>query len=179
MKTLRVGMICVALTLLMGTPALAQTGHDLLQQALVMEQAEGNLRAAIELYERIVEEFPGDGALAARALVQMGQCYEKLGSQEAERAYQRVVRDYGDQAVFVAQARERLAALRPAALRPEQIAPRAVSPATRLISDGYPQIARTPLRDGRHLLAYDAARKCLRSGRYPVGDHSTAIDGRQ
>jgi len=161
MKTLRVGMVCVALTLLMGAPALAQTGHDLLQQALVMEQAEGNLRAAIELYERIVEEFPGDGALAARALVQMGQCYEKLGSQEAERAYQRVVRDYGDQAVFVAQARERLAALRPAALRPEQIAPRAVSPATRLISDGYPQVRRTPLRDGRHLLAYDTDRSAF------------------
>ena len=89
MNTLRIGMICVALTLLMGAPALAQTGHDLLQQALVMEQAEGNLQAAIQLYERIVQEFGGDGPLAARALVQMGQCYEKLGSQEAERAYQR------------------------------------------------------------------------------------------
>jgi hypothetical protein len=43
MKTPRVGMICVALTLLVSAPALAQTGHDLLQQALVMEQAEGNL----------------------------------------------------------------------------------------------------------------------------------------
>jgi tetratricopeptide (TPR) repeat protein len=115
MKTLRSGLHAVALTLLMGAPALAQTGHDLLQQALVMEQAEGNLQEAIRLYERVVQEFGGDGALAARALVQMGKCYEKLGSQEAVRAYQRVVSDYADQAEFVAQARELLANMRGAA----------------------------------------------------------------
>jgi hypothetical protein len=44
MKTLRVRVVCAALTLLVGTPARVQTGHDLLQQALVMEQAEGNLQ---------------------------------------------------------------------------------------------------------------------------------------
>jgi hypothetical protein len=45
------------------------------------------------------------------ALARMGQCYEKLGSQEAERAYQRVVSDYADQREFVEQARSRLLAL--------------------------------------------------------------------
>jgi len=112
MKTLRISLLAVALTLLVDAPALAQTGHDLLQQALIQEQAEGNLQAAIQLYERIVKEFGNDRALAARALVQMGKCHEKLGSQEAEKAYQRVVRDYADQSEFVAQARELLANMR-------------------------------------------------------------------
>ena len=63
MKTLRIGLLSVALTLLTGAPALAQTGHDLFQQALVMEQAEGDLQEAIQLYERIVEEFGGSLAV--------------------------------------------------------------------------------------------------------------------
>ncbi len=96
-------------------PATAQSGHDLFQQALLKERAEGELGEAIQLYERIVEEFAADRTLVARALVQMGQCYEKLGSSEAERAYQRVVSDYADQREFVEQARELLANLRGAA----------------------------------------------------------------
>jgi Tol biopolymer transport system component len=111
MKTFRVGLVVIALNLLLSAPALAQTGHDLFQQALVKEQAEGDLRAAIALYERIVGEFGRDRPLAAHALVQIGKCYERLGSQEAERAYQRVVSDYSDQSEHVEEARSRLAAL--------------------------------------------------------------------
>ena len=97
------------------TPALAQNGHDLFQQALVQEQAEGNLRSAIVLYTRVVTEFPLDRPLVARALVQIGRAHETLGSTEAQRAYQRIVSDYPDQQEQVAVARSRLAALtRPA-----------------------------------------------------------------
>jgi hypothetical protein len=88
-----------------------QSGHDLFQQALVKERAEGNLQEAIDLYERIVHDFPDDHTLAAKALVQMGQCYEKLGKAEAKKAYQRVIRDYSDQAEPLQVARARLAAL--------------------------------------------------------------------
>ena len=88
-----------------------QSGHDLFQQALVKERAEGNLQEAIDLYDRIVRGFPGDHALAAKALVQMGQCYEKLGKAGAEKAYERVIRDYADQAEPLQVARTRLAAL--------------------------------------------------------------------
>ncbi len=89
----------------------AQSGHDLFQQALVKERAEGNLQEAIDLYDRIVRGFPGDHALAAKALVQMGQCYEKLGKAGAEKAYERVIREYADQAEPLQVARTRLAAL--------------------------------------------------------------------
>jgi Tol biopolymer transport system component len=89
----------------------AQSGHDLFQQALVKERAEGNLQEAIDLYDRIVRDFPEDHALAAKSLVQMGQCYEKLGQQGARKAYERVIRDYSDQAEPLQVARARLAAL--------------------------------------------------------------------
>jgi Tol biopolymer transport system component len=49
--------------------------------------------------------------VAAKALLEMGQCYEKLGNTEARKAYERLLRDYGDQNEAAAQARTRLAAL--------------------------------------------------------------------
>lgn len=111
MKTIRFGLIALALASLGATPTLAQTGHDLYQQALVKEQADGDLQAAIALYERIVREFSSDRALAAKALVQMGQCHERLGSQAARAAYRQVVEEYADQAESAARARARLAVL--------------------------------------------------------------------
>ncbi len=109
-KALRPCLLGMAVMLVApGLPA--QSGHDLFQQALVKERAEGNLQEAIDLYDRIVRDFPDDHALAAKALVQMGQCYEKLGRAEARRAYERVIRDYADQAQPLQVARARLAAL--------------------------------------------------------------------
>ena len=89
----------------------AQSGYDLFSKALATERADGDLRAAIQLYERIVREFPGDRTLAARALVRIGECHEKLGQREAIAFYQRIVRDFADQAESASIARGRLAAL--------------------------------------------------------------------
>ena len=111
MRKFRVAVFILSLTALGVGPATAQSGHDLFQQALLKERAEGELGAAIQLYEQIVRDFSADRELAARALVQIGQCWEKLGSAEAEEAYQRVVRDFADQPDLVAQAEARLAAL--------------------------------------------------------------------
>ncbi len=88
----------------------AQSGQALFEKALAKERVEGNLRQAIALYEQVVREFASDRALAARSLFQVGQCYEKLGRAEARKAYERVLRDFGDQKQAV-EARARLAAL--------------------------------------------------------------------
>lgn len=111
MKRFTMAVVLLSLMALGVGPANAQSGHDLFQQALLKERAEGELEEAIQLYGQIVQDFATDRTLAARALVQMGQCYEKLGSQEAERAYRTVVRDFADQPELVAQAEARLAAL--------------------------------------------------------------------
>ena len=97
-----------ALVFLAGQNALAQSGYDLFQKGLVQERTEGDLDEAIRLYKQIVEDFKDDRTLVAKALVQMGGCYEKLGTAEARTAYERVVREYSDQPESSKVARERL-----------------------------------------------------------------------
>ena len=83
-----------------------------LQAALKKEAVDGDLKGAIEQYKKIAQST--NRAAAAKALLRMGQCHEKLGNAEAgeaRKAYQRLVHDYADQAEIVAQARVRLAAL--------------------------------------------------------------------
>jgi hypothetical protein len=150
MKTIRVVAaiaVFASLTTFGATATLAQSGHDLFQQALVKERADGDLTGAIGLYERIVQEFSTDRALSAKALVQMGLCYEKLGSTEAEQAYRRVVREFGDQEEPVAEARNRLAALERAARAAES-----TSITTRRVWAGPEAEQGAPTPDGRHLV---------------------------
>ncbi|NIM94685.1 MAG: tetratricopeptide repeat protein, partial [Anaerolineales bacterium] len=100
-----------ALVFLAGQNALAQSGYELFQKGLVQERVKGDLDKAIRLYEQIVKDFTDDNALAAKALIQMGRCYEKLGRAEAQKAYQRVIEEYPGQKQEVAIAKERIAKL--------------------------------------------------------------------
>jgi Tol biopolymer transport system component len=101
---------CVFL-LALATGIRAQSGYDLLQQAVSKEQVEGKVKEAIALYQRIIKEFAADRALTARALVQLGGAYEKLGSAEARAVYARVISEFADQPQVFAEARTRMAAL--------------------------------------------------------------------
>jgi Tol biopolymer transport system component len=91
-----------------------RSGNAVFEQALAKERVEGNVPEAIRLYEKVVAEFAADRPLAAKALLQVGLCYEKLGQDESVRAYERLVRDFADQADAVSQARARLAVLKQA-----------------------------------------------------------------
>jgi Tol biopolymer transport system component len=82
-----------------------------LKAAMHKEQVEGDLKAAIKLYQSIVEEHADDRAVAAKALLQMGQCYEKLGQADARKAYQQLLAQYADQKEAAGVARARLAVL--------------------------------------------------------------------
>ena len=104
--------IVLAGVLIVWSPNLpAQSGNDLFQKALAKERGEGQLAAAIQLYEQVARDFAADRPLAARALLQIGRCYERLGKDDARRAYDRLVRDYGDQRTMADEARARLAVL--------------------------------------------------------------------
>jgi len=100
-----------ALISLGGQSAFAQSGYDLFQKGLVQERVKGDLDEAIRLYKQIAEEFTDDHSLTAKALIQMGGCYEKLGRTEAQKAYQRVIEEYPGQKQEVAIAKERIAKL--------------------------------------------------------------------
>jgi Tol biopolymer transport system component len=108
----------LAVTILAGLLAVSSAIAQKDDQAEVLMQAahqkqlvEGQLEEAIQLYKRIVQEHAGNRAVAAKALLEIGRCYEKLGNTEARKAYERLLRDYGDQNEAAAQARARLAAL--------------------------------------------------------------------
>ena len=84
--------IIAIIAALAGPSLRGQSGTDLFQKALSKERGEGQLEEAIQIYERIVKEFPTDRALAARSLVQLGRCYDKLGKAEAKTAEPAAVR---------------------------------------------------------------------------------------
>ena len=111
MKSIRILAAILLAVALCTVLTLAQSGYDLFQKGLVKERAEGDMQAAIQIFTRIVKEFPTNRELAAKALVEMGNCYEKLGKSEAQKTYQRVLRDYADQSAEANEARARLAAL--------------------------------------------------------------------
>ena len=155
MKTMiRTALLAAALIVLGGVPGLTQSGQDLFQQALVKEQADGDLRAAIAIYQRIVRDFAGDRTLAAKALVQMGQCHEKLGSQEARKAYEQVLKDYADQKEAAGYARTRLAAMRRPSAEPAEPTIQARRVLSGRIDEGI-DFSGGPTPDGRSLVSMD------------------------
>ncbi|MCX6634343.1 MAG: tetratricopeptide repeat protein, partial [Acidobacteria bacterium] len=66
-----------------------------LQKAIQTETVDGDLKSAIEQYKKIAQGR--DRAVAAKALVRMGECYERLGDADARKAYERAVREFSDQ----------------------------------------------------------------------------------
>ncbi len=100
----------------------------LLQAARHKELVAGDVESAIGIYKKVLADHAGNRPVAARALVGLGQCYEKLGQQGAREAYERVLRDYADQNEAATEARTRLAALhKPAgAGQPAELATRRV-----------------------------------------------------
>ena len=82
-----------------------------LKAAMNKELVEGDLQGAIEQYRSIVARAGANRAVAAKALLQMGKCHEKLGDAEARKAYEQLVREYSDQREAAAEARSRLAEL--------------------------------------------------------------------
>lgn len=107
-------IVLTVMVLAMATPAQVQNNHEaeiLLQEAKHRALVDGDLEQAIELCRKIVSEYSSNRAVVAKALVQMGQCYEKLGQSEARKAYERVLLEYADQTQAVSTARSRLSVL--------------------------------------------------------------------
>src|SRR5262245_41798344 len=83
------------------------------REALRKQQVDGDLPAAIKLYQDIVATKTADRVTKAKALLQLAACYDTLG-RESQTLYQQIVRDFADQPA-AAQARKKLDALRPPA----------------------------------------------------------------
>jgi Tol biopolymer transport system component len=82
-----------------------------LRAAIEKEEVDGDLQGAIDLYAKIIADHGGTRAVAAKALLRLGGCYEKLGQGQARKTYQQLVAEYPEQQQEVSAARQRLAAL--------------------------------------------------------------------
>lgn len=115
MRHRHVAIVVLALAMAWTAAGVAQqTAQEQYQAALYQEQVQGDLQRAITLYQRILTDGSADRAVAAKAQLHVGLCYETLGRAEAQRAYERVISEYADQAAVVSEARSHLAALQPA-----------------------------------------------------------------
>ena len=110
------GMLRRMLIVVLGTLMLlqgrlgAQTAPDVtLRKAMELEKVKGALKEAIELYRKVADG--PDRAAAATALLRMAECYQTLGDKEAQRVYQRLVRDFGDQKEAAIARSQQLAAI--------------------------------------------------------------------
>jgi Tol biopolymer transport system component len=105
------GVVFALMCVVVSSAYAQQSAGVLLQSGLYKEEVNGDLEAAIKVYERVLQDFPKDRLVAAKAQLHIGLCYEKLGNAQARTAYERVVRDYADQPESSKVARERLSAL--------------------------------------------------------------------
>ncbi len=102
------------MAVLLAVPALPQAApapEAMLGAALHQERVTGNLQEAIEGYRKLLATKGVPRSLAAQAQYHIGICHEKLGNQEARKAFENVVRNFPDQKDLATQARQRLAAL--------------------------------------------------------------------
>jgi Tol biopolymer transport system component len=84
---------------------------ELYERAYFLEQGRGDLEGAIKLYRQLVSQYPENRKLAARALLRIGTCHERLGVDGAIQAYRAILEKYGDQTDVARVAEEKLRSL--------------------------------------------------------------------
>src|SRR5579863_1383890 len=80
-----------------------------LQRAIDLMESKGDLAKAIPLFEDAARS--SDRAVAARALLYLGEAQERQSADKARAIYERIVREFSTQTETVAAAQKRLAAL--------------------------------------------------------------------
>ena len=103
-------VIAVIFTLTLSSAG-QQSADKLYKAGLYEEEMGGDLQKAIAIYQDLLKRFPASREVAAKAQLHIGLCYEKLGTTEAERAFQKVVDNYPEQSDAVREAKDKLALL--------------------------------------------------------------------
>ena len=104
----------IGLAALCVLPAAGQQRTDpevLFQSALYKEQVELQLDQAIAGYKSVVSAAGASRNIAAKALLQMAGCYDRLGRPDAKATYELIVSEYATSGAVANAARVRMAAL--------------------------------------------------------------------
>jgi Tol biopolymer transport system component len=83
----------------------------LFEKAKFAMETKGDLNEAIKLFSELIQKYPGEREYAAKSQLYVGLCYEKLGLKESEKAFQKVIDNYPEQAEAVKIAKEKLSIL--------------------------------------------------------------------
>jgi len=80
---------------------------DMLRKAVVEEDVNHNLDAAIKQYRAIMDHYTDERATFANALFRLAECYRKLGrSAEADAAFSRLIAQFPEQTALVERSRQ-------------------------------------------------------------------------
>ena len=100
--------ITIILLLAVVLPASAASAKEagvLLQEGLYAEEVDGDLDAAIKIYEQIIQDRSAQRSHVAQALYRQGMCYlKKQQEPQAKRAFETLIAEYSDQTKVVSKA---------------------------------------------------------------------------
>lgn len=109
---------------LLSSAAPAKTVSVLLQEGLYAEEIEGDLDAAIKIYEQVISKSKEAQRDAAQATYRIGMCFLKKGQKDkAAEYFQNIISDFPGQKVLAGKAEKQLDKIKP---RPERIVEQAV-----------------------------------------------------
>src|SRR5437867_3619192 len=75
----------------------AASAAELLEKGIYMEETKGELKAAVQIYQEIVDDPAGDRSLVAQAQLRLGLCQLKLGNKpQAITALDRLTQEFPD-----------------------------------------------------------------------------------
>lgn len=96
-RRMQMTAVLAALSMAATVPAADVKAEVALRAAMEQETVKGDLKGAIEQYKKILGAYSQDRSVSARALLHIGECYEKMGQSDAQKAYERLLRDYPEQ----------------------------------------------------------------------------------
>ena len=93
-----ISLVCLLAVGLLCSTALSKPASVLLREALYAEQVEGDLDAAIKIYEQIIKDSSAQRSHVAQAVYRQGLCYyKKQDETRARAAFERLTSEYSDQ----------------------------------------------------------------------------------
>ncbi len=106
-------IVILALCISLGHAVIGQARSPEAQLKAAQHKArvEGDLKTAIEQYKQLLARRDVPRSVAAEAMLDLAQSYEKLGITDARKLYEQILRDYADQRAIATTARERFAVL--------------------------------------------------------------------
>ena len=95
--------------LALASPVSAQSAAELLQKGIYTQETVGDIDAAIRIYQQVIALGSDSRSQAAQAQYRLGLCLVRKGStNEATKAFEKLIADYPEQKELIAAARQQM-----------------------------------------------------------------------